>query len=206
MEIIRKYFPGLSSLMIDQLTLLGNLVVSWNKKINIISRKDIPNLYKHHVLHSLSIAKAIRFQPGTHLLDVGTGGGFPGIPLAILFPETKFLLIDSIGKKIKVVQDIANALNLLNLEARQERVEKTNRQFNYIVSRAVTGLPEFYQWVKPLVIPSEKGSSPNGILYLKGGDFTTELQALPERTRVISLHTIFEESFFDTKKIVFIPY
>jgi len=137
---------------------------------------------------------------------VGTGGGFPGIPLAILFPETEFLLIDSIGKKINAVYEIANKLNLSNLAVRKERVEKINTRFSYIVSRAVTGLPMFYQWVKPLVIPSGKGSPPNGILYLKGGDFTSELQTLPKRTRVISLNTFFEESFFDTKKIVFIPY
>lgn len=206
METIRKYFPELSTQMIDQLSMLESLYEYWNSRINVISRKDLPNLYKHHVLPSLSIAKILSFRSGSHLLDVGTGGGFPGIPLAILFPETDFLLIDSIGKKIRVVKEIVKALHLSNIIARQERIERINNKFDYIVCRAVTSLPVFYLWVKNMVIPSNSKSHPNAILYIKGGEFKSELKTLPKKTEVIALNTIFNEPFFDTKNIVFIPY
>jgi len=206
MEIILKYFPELSARKLHQLALLESLYKYWNQRINVISRKDLPNLYERHVLHSMSLAKMVGFKPGFRILDVGTGGGFPGIPLAILFPESEFILIDSIGKKIRVVQEIAASLNLVNLTARQERAERLNGRFEYVVSRAVTGLPVFYKWVNSLVVPSKIGAYPNGILYLKGGNLKPEIKSLPEKTRIVSISTFFREPFFETKKIVFIPF
>lgn len=184
--------------------MLESLYGEWNEKINLISRKDIGSLYEKHVLHSLAIAKVIRFTPGTKILDVGTGGGFPGIPLALFFPEVSFLLVDSIGKKIKVVQAVAEALGLENVEAKQIRAEELKMQFDFVVSRAVTSLPEFTQWVRKSISTVNRNAMPNGILYLKGGDFTAELKPFGKRPVVFNLGDFFEEEFYETKKLVYL--
>jgi len=184
---------------------LDGLYRSWNERINIISRKDIDHLYLHHVLHSLSIARFITFRPGTRILDAGTGGGFPGIPLAIFFPETDFILADSIAKKITVVEAVTRELGLANVRPFRGRVEEINDKFDFIVSRAVTALPEFYRWVHPLVLPGGFNDIPNGIIYLKGGDLSGELDLFKEKAGVINISDYFEEPFFETKKIIFIP-
>jgi 16S rRNA (guanine527-N7)-methyltransferase len=203
-QIIHTYFPDLTPLQTDQFEQLYDLYVDWNAKINVISRKDINLLYEHHVLHSLGIAKIIQFRPGTKVMDVGTGGGFPGIPLAILFPETTFLLVDSIGKKIKVVQEVAAGVGLKNVTAVQQRVEDIDQKFDFVISRAVTNFPEFYRWTKYKTIPLNKNQLPNGILYLKGGDLGEELKDFP-RAKTIELKDFFKEEFFDTKKVVYLP-
>jgi 16S rRNA (guanine527-N7)-methyltransferase len=204
MEIIEKYFPNLTKSQHRQFMQLDSLYRDWNAKINVISRKDLDNLYERHVLHSLGIAKIISFNPGTTILDAGTGGGFPGIPLAILFPETEFLLADSIAKKIKVVNEISKALGLKNIEGRQSRVEKINQSFDFIVSRAVTKLPEFMNWCKGKIRKSNFNNLHNGILYLKGGDLSEELYPLKKPTKVYDLINYFDEEFFETKKVVHI--
>ncbi len=181
---------------------LDSLYRDWNAKINVVSRKDLENLYERHVLHSLAIARAISFNPGTTILDAGTGGGFPGIPLAILFPDTDFLLADSIAKKIKVVDEISKALGLKNVEGRQTRVNKINQSFDFIVCRAVTQLPEFMNWCKGKIKKSNYNHLPNGILYLKGGELKQELAPLKKRIKIYELSDLFEEEFFVTKKIV----
>jgi 16S rRNA (guanine527-N7)-methyltransferase len=201
MECIEKYFPELSSLQKSQFSALDELYSYWNRKINVISRKDIEQLYLRHVLHSLAIGKYIRFTSGTRVLDVGTGGGFPGIPLAILFPDAQFLLVDSVGKKIDVVKAITRSLGLTNCSAVQKRAEMVKGQFDYIVSRAVTSLPVFIEWVKEKLITKSKNTLPNGILALKGGDLTNEL-SVPYITKEISLSDYFDEDFFETKKLV----
>jgi len=203
-QIIRTYFPGLSSLQYEQFERLYELYADWNSKINVISRKDIELLYEHHVLHSLAIAKVVEFKKGTKVLDVGTGGGFPGIPLAILFPETEFFLVDSIGKKIRVVQEITAALKLQNVKAEQKRAEELKEQFDFIVCRAVTNFPEFYNWVKYKASPKSFNKIPNGILCLKGGDLDTELAQF-KRAKIIELADFFTEEFFATKKLVYLP-
>jgi 16S rRNA (guanine527-N7)-methyltransferase len=203
-QIIHTYFPGLSSLQYEQFERLYDLYADWNSKINVISRKDIELLYEHHVLHSLAIAKVIEFRKNTKVLDVGTGGGFPGIPLAILFPETEFFLVDSIGKKIKVVQEIAAALKLGNVKAEQKRAEEMKEQFDFIVCRAVTGFPEFYNWVKYKASPKSFNKIPNGILCLKGGDLAEELTQF-KRAKIYELKDFFKEEFFATKKLVYLP-
>jgi 16S rRNA (guanine527-N7)-methyltransferase len=203
-QIIHTYFPGLTSVQSDQFERLYELYVDWNSKINVISRKDIESLYEHHVLHSLGIAMVVQFRKGTRILDVGTGGGFPGIPLAILFPETEFLLVDSIGKKIKVVTEVAAALGLKNVKAEHRRAEEGKEQFDFIVSRAVTDFPEFYRWVKYKSIIKNQNSIPNGILYLKGGDLSTELTDF-KRAKIYELKDYFREEFFETKKLVYLP-
>lgn len=203
MEHIKKYF-SLSQDQLEKLEALQPLYIEWNEKINVISRKDMDNFYTHHVLHSLSIAKYIQFVKGTTVLDVGTGGGFPGIPLAILFPEAQFHLIDSIGKKIKVVDAVASAIGLQNIMTTQTRVEGLKQEYDFIVSRAVTSLPEFIQWTSSKFHRRGKNNKPNGILYLKGGDIENELQQLPKRW-VAHTHPIqkwFNESFFETKALV----
>ena len=204
MEEILKYFPNLTDIQKEQFAKLDFLYHDWNAKINVISRKDIDELYTKHILHSLGIAKIIKFEPGTFVLDVGTGGGFPGIPLAILFPETRFYLIDVIAKKIKVVQAVAEALELKNVKAEQMRAELVKGDFDFIVSRAVTNMPDFVSWVKDKIKKKHKHELKNGILYLKGGDLTEELAAFPKSTEY-NLADYFEDAFFETKKVVYLP-
>lgn len=204
MEEIWKQFPNLTENQRNQFTQLQALYTEWNAKINVISRKDIDELYTRHVLHSLGIAKVMEFQPGASVMDVGTGGGFPGIPLAILFPDTQFYLIDVIGKKIKVVQEVAAALGLTNVKAAQMRAENVQEEFDFIVSRAVTNMPDFVKWVRGKVKKQSKHSLDNGILYLKGGDLTEEL-AVFQRTVLYDLAYYFEDPFFETKKVVYLP-
>lgn len=204
-ELISKYFPELTSLQQRQFELLDELYRHWNAQINVVSRKDIDLLYERHVLHSLGIAKVISFQPGTHVLDVGTGGGFPGIPLAILFPSCNFHLVDSIGKKIKVVKAVAEGLGLANVKAEQARAEDLRQKYDFVVSRAVTELPGFYQWVRGKFKSENRNELPNGILALKGGDLAAELEPFGERVQLFYLKKYFEEEFFETKKVVYLP-
>lgn len=204
MEAILKHFPYLTDIQKEQFQQLDSLYHEWNEKINVISRKDIDALYTKHVLHSLGIAKIQSFEPGTFVLDVGTGGGFPGIPLAILFPETRFYLIDVIAKKIKVVQAVADALGLKNVKSEQIRAENVKGDFDFIVSRAVTNMPDFVSWVKTKIKKQHKHELKNGILYLKGGDLTEELKDFPKAT-LYDLADFFEDEFFETKKVVHLP-
>ncbi|TDO02634.1 16S rRNA (guanine(527)-N(7))-methyltransferase RsmG [Sunxiuqinia elliptica] len=202
MDIITKYFPDLTPRQLEQFEQLGELYKEWNEKINVISRKDIDQLYERHVLHSMGIAKYIQFTPGTKIMDVGTGGGFPGIPLAILFPETNFRLVDSIAKKIKVVEGVSQSLGLTNVLAEQARAEKVNDEFDFVVSRAVTAFPKFVSLVRRKISASQKNSMANGILYLKGGDFLEELEPFKKQVQVFPLSDQFEEAFFETKKLI----
>lgn len=202
MELITKYFPDLTNEQIEKFRQIEELYIEWNSRINVISRKDMDHFYERHVLHSLGIAKVIQFTPGAQVIDVGTGGGFPGIPLAILFPETKFLLVDSIGKKIKVVQEVAEAAGIRNVEAIQARAEDVKGKFDFVVSRAVTTLPDFTKWVENKIKKENRNIMKNGILYLKGGDLETELSPLHNKYQVFNLSDYFEESFFETKKVV----
>lgn len=204
MDEILKYFPDLTDIQIEQFQKLDFLYHDWNEKINVISRKDIDALYTKHILHSLGIAKIMKFEPGATVLDVGTGGGFPGIPLAILFPETRFYLIDVIAKKIKVVQGVVDALELKNVKAEQKRAELVKGDFDFIVSRAVTNMPDFVSWIRNKIKKQHKHTLKNGILYLKGGDLTEELKDFPKAT-LYDLSTIFEDEFFETKKVVHLP-
>lgn len=204
MELVLKYFQDLSELQKEQFEKLYDLYLDWNSKINVISRKDIDEIYLRHVLHSLGIAKVIQFKPGTKILDVGTGGGFPGIPLAIMFPECSFHLVDSINKKLKVVNGVATDLGLENIMTTHSRVESINDHYDFIVSRAVTAMPAFVGWVKDKVLKKSKHDIKNGILYLKGGDLTEELQNFPKAT-LYNLSDFFEEDFFETKKVVHLP-
>lgn len=205
MEIILKYFPDLTEKQIDQFKSLQNLYEDWNSKINVISRKDMDQLYERHVLHSLAIAKVILFKKNSTILDVGTGGGFPGIPLAILFPECSFHLADSIGKKIKVVQEISKAIQLKNLSAEQVRAEKIKSKYDFVVSRAVTAFPSFYNWVKDKVKPESKNELKNGILYLKGGDLQDELKKFESKITQYHIADFYTEQFFETKKVIYLP-
>ena len=203
-EIIQKYFPNLNTNQIAQFEALYDLYQHWNAQINVISRKDIDELYERHILHSLGIAKVCDFLPGSHVLDVGTGGGFPGIPLAILFPDTKFLLVDAIGKKIKVVNEIAKAIGLKNITATHQRAEQVPQHFDFIVSRAVTQLKDFYPWVKGKFKKENKHQLPNGVLYLKGGDLNDELVASQlKNIKLFPLSDYFSEEFFITKFVVY---
>lgn len=204
MQDIVKYFPNLTDTQLEQFRKLEVLYKDWNAKINVISRKDIDELYTKHVLHSLGIAKVMAFEPGAKVLDVGTGGGFPGIPLAILFPETDFYLIDVIAKKIRVVNEVAQGLGLQNVKAEQMRAENVKEEFDFIVSRAVTNMPDFYKWVKDKIRKKSNHELKNGILYLKGGDLTEELQDFPKAT-LYNLSDFFEDEFFETKKVVHLP-
>jgi 16S rRNA (guanine527-N7)-methyltransferase len=204
MEFILKYFPELTEIQISQFQQLEALYHDWNSKINVISRKDIDQLYVKHVLHSLAIAKIQKFEPGTYVLDVGTGGGFPGIPLAILFPETRFYLIDVILKKINVVKAVADALELKNVKAEQMRAENVKGDFDFIVSRAVTNMPDFVSWIKDKIKKQQKHELKNGILYLKGGDLTQELALFPN-AKQYNITDFFEGEFFETKKVVHLP-
>lgn len=208
MEIIHKYFTSLTERQIQQFEKLQELYKDWNLKINVVSRKDIDELYVRHVLHSLAIAKVIQFQPGTKVMDVGTGGGFPGIPLAILFPETQFHLVDSIGKKIKVVNEVAAGLGLENIKTTHGRVEEVKDTYDFIISRAVAQMETFVRWTKNKVHKKhshlKKFGLKNGILYLKGGDLQEELQNFPKAT-IYDLPDFFDEEFFETKKLVHLP-
>ena len=204
MEAILKQFPDLSDNQILQFQKLQGLYEDWNAKINVISRKDIDELYTRHVLHSLGIAKIIDFRPGSKIMDVGTGGGFPGIPLAILFPEVDFYLIDVIAKKIRVVNEVAAGLGLKNVKAEQKRAELVKQEFDFIVSRAVTNMPDFVKWVDDKVAKKQNHELANGILYLKGGDLTEELKDFPKATEY-NLSDFFSDEFFETKKVVHLP-
>jgi 16S rRNA (guanine527-N7)-methyltransferase len=204
MEEILKQFPDLTDNQILQFQKLEVLYQDWNAKINVISRKDIDELYTKHVLHSLAIAKIQKFEPGTYVLDVGTGGGFPGIPLAILFPETRFYLIDVILKKINVVKAVAEAIALKNVKAEQMRAENVKGDYDFIVSRAVTNMPDFVSWIKDKIKKQNKHALKNGILYLKGGDLTEELADFPKATEY-NISEFFENEFFETKKVVHLP-
>lgn len=205
LDLIFSYFPEVTARQKEQFSRLLPLYQDWNAKINVISRKDVENLYINHVLHSLGIAKLTSFKPGVDILDVGTGGGFPGIPLAILFPEADFHLVDSIGKKITVVRNVAEGVGLKNIRAEQIRAEQVKGEFDFIVSRAVTRLKEFYGWVHGKVKKESKHSLYNGILYLKGGDLEEELAELKKPHQIFELNTVFKEEFFETKKVVYVP-
>ena len=204
MQIIHKYFPDLTEKQIEQFTDLQQLYQHWNAQINVISRKNIDTLYTNHILHSLAIAKVIQFEKGTKILDIGTGGGFPGIPLAILFPEVDFLLVDSIGKKIKVVNEVGNAIGLTNVITLHERAENIKDTFDFVVSRAVTNMTDFKKWVKGKFNNTHNNTLNNGILYLKGGDLSEELRGISHSKYEIA--DFFEEEFFETKKVIYISY
>lgn len=204
MEEILKQFPNLTENQIIQFQKMEVLYYDWNAKINVISRKDIDELYTKHVLHSLAIAKIQPFEPGTYVLDVGTGGGFPGIPLAILFPETRFYLIDVILKKINVVKAVIEVLELKNVKAEQIRASEVKGDYDFIVSRAVTNMPDFVSWIKDKIKKQNKHKLPNGILYLKGGDLTVELKDFPKSTEY-NIAEFFKDEFFETKKVVHLP-
>ena len=201
-EKLLKYFPDLSQQQLDQYELLAKEFLSWNEKINLISRKDTENLCEHHILHSLAIAKVCKFKPQCEVMDIGTGGGFPGLPLSIMFPETKFYLVDSIGKKIKVVQALIETKKKKNVKAEQIRAENVNRQFDFIVSRAVTYLPDFMQWTKGKISKIQYHDLANGVLYLKGGDLTEELSIIKNKIKIYDIDNYFEEEFFQTKKVI----
>lgn len=202
MDRVKKYFPSLTSSQILRLEQLLPLYQEWNQQINVISRKDIDELEIRHILHSLAIASFTSFAPGTRILDVGTGGGFPGIPLAILFPECEFTLIDSIAKKIKVVQGVAQSLQLSNVAARQQRVETVTEKFDFVVSRAVTAFPEFVKLSRHVISPTQRNAISNGILYLKGGHFEDEIMPFGRRVHLTPLTDFFGEEFFETKKLI----
>lgn len=203
-DLIFKYFPNLTEEQRNQFIQLESLYQDWNTKINVVSRKDIDELYLRHVLHSLGIAKIQEFIPGTSVLDVGTGGGFPGIPLAILFPDTRFTLVDAIGKKIKVVEEVVQGLGLNNVVTKNQRVEELKEQYDFIVSRAVAAMPTFVHWVRDRIKKKSVHERKNGILYLKGGDLTEELRDY-RTAQIFDLTDYFSEDFFETKKIVYLP-
>lgn len=205
-ELIFKYFPNLTEKQKEQFCKLGPLYAEWNEKINLISRKDMENFYPHHVLHSLGIAKVMEFESGTKVLDIGTGGGFPGIPLAILYPKVAFHLVDSIGKKINVVKEIYKSLGLQNVEAQQVRAEELIRRYDFIVSRAVTQMANFYPWVKNKFKKEDINEFPNGIFYLKGGDIDEEMEELHVSYVTYHLEDYFSDSFFEMKKVIYMPY
>ena len=204
MDLILKHFPDLTEKQKEQFSKLQDLYEVWNAQINVISRKDLDNFYERHVLHSLGIAKVMRFADGSDILDVGTGGGFPGVPLAILFPNCNFYLVDSIGKKIKVVNEVSAAIGLKNLKAEHKRAEKVKGQFDFVVSRAVTRMERFLPWVNGKIKKSQKNPFPNGILYLKGGDLTEELKPVKRDIELFDLNEFFKDEFFETKKVVYV--
>lgn len=203
-ELVLKYFPDLTDKQKEQFSQLEGIYNEWNAQINVISRKDTDNFYERHVLHSLAIAKVIEFTDGSKILDVGTGGGFPGIPLAILFPKCNFLLVDSIGKKIKVVKEVSEALGLKNVSARHVRSEEIKDQFDFIVSRAVTAMPKFIAWTKGQFLKKNNNSLKNGILYLKGGDLSEEMATVKKAVQYFNLSDFYTEEFFETKKVVYV--
>ncbi|MBQ9525498.1 MAG: 16S rRNA (guanine(527)-N(7))-methyltransferase RsmG [Bacteroidaceae bacterium] len=203
MDIILKYFPHLTQEQINKFQALNELYHDWNAKINVISRKDIDNLYEHHVLHSLGIAELIRFKPGTKVMDLGTGGGFPGIPLAIMFPESSFHLVDSIGKKVKVCQEVANALSLQNVTTQWSRAEEIKDTYHFVVSRAVMPLADLVKIIRKNISKEQINALPNGIICLKGGELENETLPLKKQTQIYPLSDYFEEPFFETKKVVY---
>ncbi len=203
-DIVFENFPNLSDRQKQQFRAMGDLYHDWNRKINVVSRKDVDELYLRHVLHSLGIARVVHFAPGQRVLDVGTGGGFPGIPLAVLFPDTQFTLADAIGKKIKVVEEVIQGLGLRNARARQVRVETMKEQYDFIVSRAVAAMPTFVHWTRGRLRPGAAANLPNGILYLKGGDLSEELDGFP-KAQIFPLSDYFTDPFFETKKVVYLP-
>ena len=203
-DIIQNYFPDLTDTQKEQFAALWDLYTYWNSKINVISRKDIGNLYEHHILHSLGIAKVIHFRPGTEVMDLGTGGGFPGIPLAILFPEVSFHLVDSIGKKVKVATEVANAIELKNVTARHCRAEEEKRMFDFVVSRAVMPLPDLIKIVRKNIKKEESNVLPNGLICLKGGELQHEIQSVRHQVMVTNLKDFFKEEYFETKKVIYV--
>jgi len=205
MELIEKYFPKLTPKQKAQFGQLGELYAYWNAQINVISRQDVENLYERHVLHSLGIAKVVQFREFASILDVGTGGGFPGIPLAIMFPEAEFHLVDSIGKKIKVVEGVTSALGLTNVRAQHCRAEQADGEYDFVVTRAVTRISPFHTWVRGKINPNHVHTLRNGILALKGGDLTEEMAELQRKYRIYDLVDFFEEEFFETKRVVHVP-
>lgn len=204
MDIILKYFPNQSEVQQQQFAALYDLYTDWNSKINVISRKDITNLYEHHVLHSLGIAKVMQFRPETAVMDLGTGGGFPGIPLAILFPETHFHLVDSIGKKVKVATEIANAIGLKNVTTRHCRAEEEKQLFDFVVSRAVMPLADLLKIIRKNIKKEQHNALPNGLICLKGGELEREVMPVKHQTLMYDLKDYFEEEFFETKKVVYV--
>ena len=204
MELILKYFPDLTEEQKRQFAALYDLYTDWNSKINVISRKDIENLYEHHVLHSLGIAKVIRFKPGTKVMDLGTGGGFPGIPLAILFPEVQFHLVDSIGKKVRVATEIAGSSGLKNVTTRQARAEEEKQLFDFVVSRAVMPLTDLLKIIRKNISPKQQNALPNGLICLKGGELERETMPVKNKTTMWNLKEFFGEEFFETKKVVYV--
>lgn len=204
MDELLNYFPDLTPLQVEQFSQLKDLYQEWNEQINVISRKDIDNFYERHVLHSLAIAKVITFKDGSDIMDIGTGGGFPGIPLAILFPNCHFTLVDSIGKKIKIANEVVSVLKLSNVVAIHERAEKIDEKFDFIVSRAVTVMPDFIKWTKDKFKSKGKNDLANGILYLKGGDLKEEMKPVNKFYKFFSISDYFKEEFFETKKIVYV--
>ena len=205
MKLLLKYFPDLSSEQIQKFTALDPLYQYWNEKINVISRQDIKQLYLHHILHSLAIARFFHFPAKCRILDVGTGGGFPGLPLAIFFPEVQFTLVDSIGKKIMVVNEICKEIKCTNVNAVHIRAEKLESTFDYVVSRAVTNMPKFVSWVKPIINSGKHGKLAHGIIALKGGELNDELRAFKPDVKIIAVSEYFDEDFFASKKIVYLP-
>ena len=205
MQLINKYFPSLSDVQKQQFAALDALYRDWNSKINVISRKDIDNLYEHHILHSLAIAELIRFKPGTSIMDLGTGGGFPGIPLAIMFPEAKFHLVDSIGKKIRVCEEVKKAIVLQNVTTQWCRAEEVQQQFHFVVSRAVMPLPDLVKIIRKSISKEKLNALPNGLICLKGGELEQEAKPFGKAAQITSLSEYFEEPFFETKKLVYLP-
>ncbi len=206
MNKVLSYFPGLTSEQIEKFKGLYDAYNHWNKKINVISRKDFQNFYLHHVLHSLAICKIADFNPGTNILDIGTGGGFPGIPLAIVYPECHFVLLDSIKKKLKVIEAINAEMELTNIETVHARAENYNEKFDFITSRAVTQFPKFIHWVKNNISETNKNSMKNGVFYLKGGDFEEEIKKYKDKIQIYHINDFFKEEFFKTKKIIYMPF
>lgn len=204
MDLLKKYFPELTTEQVEQFSRLKALYEEWNNQINVISRKDTDNFYERHVLHSLAIAKVMSFTEGSDIMDIGTGGGFPGIPLAILFPECQFTLVDSIGKKVKVAAGVAESLGLKNVTAIHERAEKIDQKFDFIVSRAVTAMPDFIKWTKNKFKPKNNNPLANGILYLKGGDLKEEMKTVNKFYKFYNIPEFFPEEFFETKKVVYV--
>ena len=206
-ELIKRYFPALSDEQMEQYERLGALYADWNSRINVISRKDMEHLYTRHILHSLAIAKVCSFEPGAKVVDIGCGGGFPSVPLAIMFPETEFVGVDSIGKKIRVVEGVTEGAGIKNLRAVNSRAEQLGEKFDYVVSRAVTEMARFMPWAWPLLRKgTTNGTLPNGVLYLKGGDLAEELALTRRKWDIYDIHTMFDDDFFETKKVVYTPY
>ncbi len=205
MDLILKYFPDLTERQKEQFAALPELYGDWNAKINVISRKDMDNFVEHHVLHSLAVAKVLQFKTMADIMDLGTGGGFPGIPLAIMFPDANFYLVDSIGKKIKVVKSVAEQLQLKNVTAEQIRAEQVERDFDFIVSRAVTDLSQFVEWVKGKISDTHYHKLHNGIIYLKGGNLDAEIAPFRKKVRMFDITDFFEEPYFETKKVIYMP-